>query len=321
MLPWLYPPVAPSGARVVKQPWPAPKPTDAVRHGPLRSPLLASRVCTHALTQVHRECVGEADAADQPGDHRLGRQVDYGRPDRPMMLPIPVRLFDRHPPGIRPDRLRHRRCGGEQPPSLRLAPHRRTGRWRLPVLLRLPMLGVAPGSRCPFAQRAGVLLMLRRGGDGGAHDDPARHERLVGAPAAHRRRSTALHAEAARLEMVHDQRVPWPTVTQSLNRRRTRQSVPPWRNGANSAARGKPRSAPRGQRTPGGKARWRWWMSANGVLRKRPCGQGYGMTAQPLGSVRPATTMPASQTSHGPRRVVSSATTTEVPGGKTVSAV
>src|SRR5438093_2725946 len=62
-------------------------------------------------------------------------------------------------------------------------------------------------------------------------------------------------------------------------------------------------------------------MSANVVLRKRPFGQGYGMTAQPMGRVRPATTMPASQTSHGPRRVVSSATTTGVPGGKTVSAV
>jgi hypothetical protein len=62
-------------------------------------------------------------------------------------------------------------------------------------------------------------------------------------------------------------------------------------------------------------------MSATVVRRKRPFGQGYGMTAQLIGRVRPATTMPASQTSHGPRRVVSSATTTGAPGGKTVSAV
>src|SRR5712691_8800124 len=44
------------------------------------------------------------------------------------------------------------------------------------------------------------------------------------------------------------------------------------------------------------------------------------MAAQPIGSVRPATTMPASQTSQGPRRVVSSATTTAEPGGSSARA-
>jgi len=111
-----------------------------------------------------------------------------------MMMPISVRLLDRHPSGIRPDRLRHRRCGGEQHPRLGIALHRRTGRGRFPALLMRPMLGMAPGSRGPFAPRAGVLLMLRRGGNGGTHDDLARHEWLVGAPAAHRCRGTALYA-------------------------------------------------------------------------------------------------------------------------------
>ena len=44
------------------------------------------------------------------------------------------------------------------------------------------------------------------------------------------------------------------------------------------------------------------------------------MTAQPIGSVRPATTTPASQTSQPPRRVVSSATTTGWPAGSSASA-
>jgi hypothetical protein len=100
------------------------------------------------------------------------------------------------------------------------------------------------------------------------------------------------------------------TVTQSLSRSRTLQDVLPWRNQAKSAARGKPRSAPSVQRTPVGKACWSCWMSASVVARKRPLDQGYGITAQPIGNVWPATTMPASQTSHGPSRVVSRATTT-----------
>ena len=61
-------------------------------------------------------------------------------------------------------------------------------------------------------------------------------------------------------------------------------------------------------------------MSASVVARKRPLGQGYGMTAQPMGSVRPATTMPANQTSQGPSRVVSSATTTGGSAARSVSA-
>src|SRR2546421_1972661 len=44
------------------------------------------------------------------------------------------------------------------------------------------------------------------------------------------------------------------------------------------------------------------------------------MTAHPIGMVRPPTTIPATQTSHGPRRVVSSATTIDCPGGSNVSA-
>ena len=68
----------------------------------------------------------------------------------------------------------------------------------------LPMLGMALGSRCPFAPRAGVLFMLRRGGDSGTHDDPARHEWLGGSTTTHRRRGTAPHTQAACLEMVSD---------------------------------------------------------------------------------------------------------------------
>ena len=45
------------------------------------------------------------------------------------------------------------------------------------------------------------------------------------------------------------------------------------------------------------------------MARKRPLGHGYGMTAQPMGSVRPAMTMPANQTSQDPSRVVSRTTT------------
>ena len=50
-------------------------------------------------------------------------------------------------------------------------------------------------------------------------------------------------------------------------------------------------------------------MRASVVARKRPLGQGYGLSAQPMGSVRPATTRPANQTAQGPSRVVASATT------------
>jgi hypothetical protein len=99
------------------------------------------------------------------------------------------------------------------------------------------------------------------------------------------------------------------TGTQSRRRNRTLKSVPPWRNWAQSPALGKPRSATSVQRPPAGKAGGSGWTSVSVVARKRPLGQGYGMTAQPMGSVRPATTMPANQTSQGPSRVVSSATT------------
>jgi hypothetical protein len=64
------------------------------------------------------------------------------------------------------------------------------------------------------------------------------------------------------------------TVTQSLNRNRTLQSVPPCRNWANRAALGKPRSATSVQRTPGGKAAWSWASRARVVARNRPFGQG-----------------------------------------------
>jgi hypothetical protein len=56
------------------------------------------------------------------------------------------------------------------------------------------------------------------------------------------------------------------------------------------------------------------------VVRNWPFGQGYGMTAHPIGGVRPATTIPVSQTSQGPRRVVSRATTTAGPAGSSASA-
>src|SRR5262249_61313907 len=80
-------------------------------------------------------------------------------------------------------------------------------------------------------------------------------------------------------------------------------------------ALGKPRSATNVQHPPAGKACWSCWMSANVVARKRPLGQGYGMTAQPIGSVRPATTMPASQTSQRPRRGGSNDTPTNLDVG------
>jgi hypothetical protein len=175
-LPLLSQPVTPIIARVVKQPLTTPEPTDPVRHSPWRPPLLAQWVCTHALPQGHLHGGGYADDPDQPGPHRLGRHVDYGRPDGPMLRPIPIGRFDRHPPGIRHDRLRHRRRGGAQDPGLGLALGRRAGRGRFPALRMRPMLGMTLGSRCPFAPRAGVLFMLRRGGDSGAHDDPARHQ-------------------------------------------------------------------------------------------------------------------------------------------------
>src|SRR5215813_665896 len=96
--------------------------------------------------------------------------------------------------------------------------------------------------------------------------------------------------------------------------------VPPWHSWAQRRALGKPRSATRVHGTTGGKAAGKRRTSAKVVVRNRPLGHGEGITAHPIGIVRPATTMPASQTSQGPKRVVSSATTADWPDGSNVKA-
>ena len=78
------------------------------------------------------------------------------------MMPIPVRLFDRHPPSVLGRRLRHRRRGGEQNPGLGIAPGRGAGRGGLAALLMLPVLGVPLGRVGPFARRCQGFAYARR---------------------------------------------------------------------------------------------------------------------------------------------------------------
>jgi predicted site-specific integrase-resolvase len=106
-------PRTPVIARVIKQTLPTPEPTHPVGHGPLRPPPLTDWIHAHPLAQLHLYRIREADDSNQPRHHRLGGQGDYGSPDRPMMMPLPVRLLNRHPPGILRPRLRDRRRGGE----------------------------------------------------------------------------------------------------------------------------------------------------------------------------------------------------------------
>src|SRR5437773_11662942 len=120
-LPLLVQPVGPIIARVVKQPLAAPEPAHAVRHGPLRPPPLAHWVRAYPLAQVHLHRVRQADDPNQPCHPGLGWHIDNRGPDRPTMMPIPVRLFDRHPPSILCHRLRDPRCGGEQEPGVGVA--------------------------------------------------------------------------------------------------------------------------------------------------------------------------------------------------------
>src|ERR1700747_1960637 len=99
------------------------------------------------------------------------------------MTPIPVDLFDGHAPGILAHGLGQRRGCREQNPGLSVALSRRAGRRSLATPFMLAVLGVATGAGSSFACRPGILLMLWRGSDGGADDDPTWDERLVGSPA------------------------------------------------------------------------------------------------------------------------------------------
>ena len=74
-------------------------------------------VRAHPLAQAHAPCSGQSARPRSAVHHGLGRQIDHRGPDRPMMVPVAVGLFDRHPPGILCHRLRDRRRGGEQHPG------------------------------------------------------------------------------------------------------------------------------------------------------------------------------------------------------------
>jgi hypothetical protein len=59
----------------------------------------------------------------------------------------------------------------------------------------------------PLAHRARVLLVLGRDRDGGAHDDPARHQWLVGPPAAHGGGGPLPIHQPSRLQVRSDHRI------------------------------------------------------------------------------------------------------------------
>ena len=118
----------------------------------------------------------------RPGD---GMSESDSRPYAPATMPVAERLFNGHALGILRHRLLHRWCSRKQHPGLGLALRRRTRRLRLAALFVGAVLGMGLGPLGPLTHRARVLLVLRRGRNGSAHDDPTRHQGLLWPPTAH----------------------------------------------------------------------------------------------------------------------------------------
>src|SRR5262249_54763738 len=157
---------------------------DPIRDRPLLPALLPERVCTESLAYLHLETIGHTNHPNEPVYHRFRRELDHRRPYAPPAMPVTKGLFDGHALRI----LRADSCagwrGGEYHRGLGIAPRGGPRCLRLAALLVRAVLGMGLGPMGALAHCARILLVLGRGHDGGAHDDPARHQRLVGPPAA-----------------------------------------------------------------------------------------------------------------------------------------
>src|SRR6516225_1612714 len=171
-------------AGIVHQVLSTPEPTDPIRDRPLLPALLPERVCTESLAYLHLETIGHTDHPNEPVHHRFRRERDHRRPYVPTAMPVAEGLFDGHALRIRRDGLANGRRGGEKHPGRGIALRGGTRWLRLAALLVRAVLGMGLGPLGALAHCARILLVLGRGHDGGADDDPARHQRLVGPPAA-----------------------------------------------------------------------------------------------------------------------------------------
>jgi hypothetical protein len=142
-------------------------------------------------------------------------------------MPVAEGLVDGHALHILRDGLADGQRRGEEPPGLGLARRRGTRGLRLAALLGRAVLSMGLGPLGALAYRARMLLGLGRGHNGGAHDDPARHQGLGRPPASHRRRRPLpLHPPSC-YPMLRDVVETRATLTPSLHRRRPLHLVPP----------------------------------------------------------------------------------------------
>src|SRR5262249_61694730 len=111
-----------------------------------------------------------------------GRETGPGRPCALTALPVAEGLFDGHALRILRDGLSDGQRRGEEHPGLGIALRRGTRWLRLAALLVRAVLGMGLGPFGALAYRARILLVLGRGHNGGADDDPAQHQGLVRAP-------------------------------------------------------------------------------------------------------------------------------------------
>ena len=185
--PLLGEPSAPVVAGIGKDTLAAPKPADPPSDRPLGTAALGVGSTADLIAHQHLQRIGETDNANQPGDHRLGRQGYRGSPHGPMIMPIAKRLFDGHATGILPHGLSLCRRRGEQYPGLRIALGQRAGRRGLAAALMLPTAGMTTGAGQLFALSPRISLMPGRRCDRRAHHHPAPDERLGWVPIPYRR--------------------------------------------------------------------------------------------------------------------------------------